>query len=105
MLTQQPQPQVEIKKTGILVSSCIDALDKEPESSTNSPISEKCRLTLQVGPPCEDGYKTFTGQRRYVLCRAFNLLETGKTKSFGEGIRQAWNEVDTKCTLGIYKPP
>lgn len=92
--------EIDIRKTGIIVSGCIAAIEKDTE---HTPISEKCKLVIQEGPPCPDTspYKTFTGQRRYVICRAFDLLEKGETKTFGDGIREAWKEIDRKCILGL----
>ena len=65
----------------------------------NSPISAKCRVVIKEGAPCEDGYKVFTGQRRYAMCRAFDALEKGEAKSLSDGIRIGWEEVHKKCGL------
>jgi hypothetical protein len=62
-------------------------------------LSEKCRIEIEKGPICHDGYETFTGQRRYVMCRAFDLLGKGEVKDLGEGITEGWDEVHRKCGL------
>ena len=64
-----------------------------------SPISARCQAVIKEGAPCEDGYKVFTGQRRYAMCRTFDALEKGEGKSLGDGIRLGWAEVHKKCGL------
>lgn len=95
-----PSKNNDVKKTEIIVSGCIAAIDKDTE---HTPLSEKCKLALEAGPPCPDTnpYKTFVGQRRFVMCNAFQQLEKGKVKSFGDGIRKSWKEIDRKCVLGL----
>lgn len=66
-------------------------------SDSPDPISEKCKLVLAKGPVCKDGYKVFTGQRRYALCRAFDLIEKGKEKSFGDALKKSWIEIHDTC--------
>ncbi|MDI6886837.1 MAG: hypothetical protein QMD22_10975, partial [archaeon] len=65
----------------------------------SSPVSKHCEEILAREPICEDGYKAFTGQRAYVLCRAFQTLENKEVKSFSEAIRLGWKEVHEKCRV------
>lgn len=67
------------------------------EHEHSSPISARCKAILERGPVCEDAYKAFIEQRRYVLCYAFDALEKGEVKSFGEGIRKGWEKVREVC--------
>jgi len=39
----------------------------------------------------------FREQRRWVMCRAWQLYELGKVDRFGEAIRRAWFDLKVKC--------
>ena len=78
-----------------LIDAVLDAIGEY--SKKHSPISPKCQMVIDKGPVCKDGYTAFTGQRRYVMCRAFDLLEAGKADSLSKAIRRAWYEVHTTC--------
>lgn len=60
-------------------------------------VSAKCMVVLDKGPICADGFLTFIEQRRYAMCRAFELLEKSEVDSLGEGIRKAWSEIRVAC--------
>ena len=59
--------------------------------------SEKCKIILEeVGltkAVCED----FRAIRRWVACRAWQLLEEGKYHRWRDAIRKAWQEARLGC--------
>ncbi len=63
-------------------------------------VSEKCKVVLGKKPVCRNGYEVFTGQRRYVMCRAFQLLEAGEAPDLGTAIKMSWEEVHKVCGVG-----
>lgn len=60
----------------------------------------KCDLILE-SPVDEKVCKDFYEQRRWVMCRAHQLLkqwkEEGKIADIGEAIEKAWEELREKC--------
>ena len=58
--------------------------------------SEKCKPVLEIGltpSVCKD----FRAIRRWVACRAWQLLESDKYDRWRDAIRQAWMEARTEC--------
>ena len=57
--------------------------------------SAKCMPVLMAGPRefCGD----FRGIRRWVMCRAWQLLDEGLATRFRDAIRQAWSEAKQAC--------
>jgi hypothetical protein len=80
-----------------LVDTILDAIGEY--SKKHSPISPKCQMVIDEGPVCRDGYTVFTEQRRFAMCKAFDLLETGEVDSLSEGLTEAWKEIHTACAL------
>ena len=66
-------------------------------SKKHSPISKKCQRVVDRGPVCQNGYTVFTEQRRYVMCRAFEMLDLGEADVLGEAMEMAWEEVRMTC--------
>jgi len=64
-------------------------------------LSVKCRYVLERGltkEVCED----FREIRRWVACRAWQLLEEGKARRWRDAIKTAWEEAKRKCMeLGV----
>ncbi len=63
-----------------------------------NPPSEHCKAVLESLDEklCRD----FRGQRSWVMCRAWELMDSGMT--FREAIRTAWAELREKCAkMGI----
>lgn len=83
-----------------------DYLGLEPHE-WNEP-SEKCRIVLEHSPSefCND----FRGIRRWVMCRAWQLMEAEKLPRFRDAIREAWREAHEACLVPkpvkpvFYKP-
>ena len=78
-----------------LIEDILDAVGEYVKE--HSPISPECEEVIKEGPPCTNGRELFKGQRRYVMCHAWDQLERGLTKSLGDGIRSGWDEVDETC--------
>lgn len=80
-----------------IIETILDAIGEY--SKKHSPISSKCQMVIDEGPVCRNGYTVFTEQRRYAMCRAFDLLETGEADSLSEGLTEAWEEIHATCGL------
>ena len=80
-----------------LIDTILDAIGEY--SKKHSPISPKCQRVVDRGPLCKNGYDVFVEQRRYVMCRAFDLLENEGADSLSEAMLWAWDEVNTECAL------
>jgi len=66
-----------------------------------NPISAKCEYVLERGTPAEV-CKDFREIRRWVLCRAWELMETEGLR-FRDAISRAWIEAKEKCAAhGVY---
>ena len=65
-------------------------------------VSEKCRIVLEKGltpEVCRD----FRGIRRWVACRAWDLIENDVVNTWREAMKKAWAEAKAKCAeLGVY---
>lgn len=71
-----------------------EMLGLKPEE-VNDP-SIKCVAVLQSGLT-PDICRDFRGIRRWVMCRAWDLLETKRAETFREAIREAWREAHLAC--------
>ncbi len=61
-----------------------------------NPVSQHCRQVLDRGVTkevCGD----FREIRRFVMCKAFEILDTGPTKSLGDALRAAWKVAKDLC--------
>ena len=62
-----------------------------------NPTSCDLVLSTITESTCKDFYK----QREYVMCRAHQLMkewrEEGKIADLGKAIREAWDDLKTKC--------
>jgi len=103
-MTEESSPEGEGKKAELdIMEKRIGNLEKAVdtiagllmEHEHSSPISGECKMILERGAKeaTRDGYRAFTAERRYVLCRAFDLLEKGEAKSFSEAIKKGWLEI------------
>jgi len=65
----------------------------------------KCELVLKE-PVTERVCKDFYEQRRWVMCKAHQLLkkwrEEGRIADIGEAIEEAWSELKEKCLEAGY---
>ena len=71
-----------------------ELLGLNPEE-VNDP-SVKCRRVLEEGltpQTCSNPRQV----RRWVMCRAWQLIETDQTNRFQEAIRRAWMEAKIAC--------
>ena len=62
--------------------------------------SIKCAVVLGQGLQpnvCSD----FRAIRRWVMCRTWELLDSGGAKSFREAVRKAWEEARLGCGGGV----
>jgi len=60
-----------------------------------------CDLVLKHGLT-ESICKDFRAIRKWVMCRAHDLLAKGEVKTFSEAMRKAWEEAKTTCLkLGV----
>ena len=59
----------------------------------DNPVSMKCARVFEEPVPCYD----FSVSRRFSACRAHQIMET-EGVSWGEALKQAWDEVRGKCT-------
>lgn len=50
-------------------------------------------LKKNVGEFCDD----FRLTRKWVMCRAWNMIEKGEAKGFREAVKKAWAELRTSC--------
>lgn len=81
----------------VIVHYGAELLGLDPEE-VNDPKS-KCPAVLDVGltpEVCRD----FRAVRRWVMCRAWQLLDSGEAKRFRDAIRRAWREEEEAC--GVY---
>lgn len=70
------------------------ALDAPAEEERERPQPEDCDAVLEdgLGP---DDLRTVKNQRRYAMCRAWEILQDPETNvSFRQAISEAWDEVD-----------
>jgi len=70
----------------------------EEEIDKINPPSEHCKAVLSSLDEklCRD----FRGQRSWVMCRAWELIDEGMT--FRDAIRTAWEELREKCAkMGV----
>ena len=64
-------------------------------------VSETCRMILEEKGLTKEVCQDFRAYRRWVMCRAFQLIEK-EGLSFSEALRRAWKEVKSKCfELGV----
>jgi len=73
----------------------------EEEVEEMNPLSEHCRRVLDEAltkERCHD----FREQRRWVMCRAWDLMETEHIP-FHDAIKRAWDELKERCAkIGAY---
>lgn len=93
-LTREILREIEGDIARIIVRYGADVLGID-HSEVNDP-SEKCKAVLSR-PLDRSICQDFRGIRRWVLCRAWQLLDSGEAKMFRTAIRRAWSEAKRIC--------
>lgn len=66
-------------------------------------VSIKCRYVLEERGLTAEVCKDFREIRRWVACRAWQLIERDEADTWRDAIRRAWNEAKAQCIrLGVY---
>ena len=66
-------------------------------------VSVKCKYVLEERGLTAEVCKDFREIRRWVACRAWQLIEQDKADTWKQAINQAWNEAKAQCIrLGVY---